>query len=273
MGDFRDKIILGRTGLEVGRLGVAAGYGVPAAALEEAFEHGVNYFYWGSRRTQQMAEAVRHIAQKRREGLVTCVQSYSRLGFWVTRSVEKAMSTLGLDYTDVLLLGWHNSAPAPRIMEAAMKLVESGKVKHIALSSHERTLFPDLLADQRIGIWHIRYNAVHRGAEREVFPALDGLDVTRRPGVVIYTATRWGHLLDPKRMPPGERTPSAADCYRFAMSHPHVDVALSGPSNTEHMREALRALELGPMSEEEIAWMQRVGKHVYGKDKTAALRD
>ena len=34
---------LGRTGLQVGRLGMAAGYGVPAAAVERAFERGVNY--------------------------------------------------------------------------------------------------------------------------------------------------------------------------------------------------------------------------------------
>ena len=38
--------ILGRTGLQVGRMGIAASYGVPAAAVERAFEHGVNYFYW-----------------------------------------------------------------------------------------------------------------------------------------------------------------------------------------------------------------------------------
>ena len=36
--------ILGRTGLKVGRLGVACSYGAPTAAFEEAFEQGVNYF-------------------------------------------------------------------------------------------------------------------------------------------------------------------------------------------------------------------------------------
>ena len=41
---------LGRTGLNVGRLGVAASYGAPAEAFEEAFERGCNYFYIGSGR-------------------------------------------------------------------------------------------------------------------------------------------------------------------------------------------------------------------------------
>ena len=273
MSSFRDKIVLGRTGLEVGRLGVASSYGVPASALEAAFEQGVNYFYWGSRRTDEMGEAIRTLAKKDRQGLVVCVQSYARMGFWLKRSVERALRSLGIDYADVLLLGWYNDHPAPRIMDAATELVAGGKVRHIALSGHRRTLFPSLLDDQRIGLWQVRYNAVHRGAEREVFASLDGLDVGKRPGVITYTTTRWGHLVDPKRTPPGETTPTGSDCYRFAMSHPHVDVVMSGPANAEQMREALRALELGPMSDDELARMRRIGDGIYGKDRTSGVRD
>jgi hypothetical protein len=46
--DFSQPILLGRTGLKVGRLGVAAGYGAPTKAFEEAFDKGCNYFYFGS---------------------------------------------------------------------------------------------------------------------------------------------------------------------------------------------------------------------------------
>ena len=53
--------LLGRTGLKVGRLGVACSYGAPTAAFEEAFEQGVNYFYWGSMRKESMARAIRNI--------------------------------------------------------------------------------------------------------------------------------------------------------------------------------------------------------------------
>lgn len=43
---FETRVKLGRTGLEVSRLGIASGYGVPAGAIEKAFhEHGLNYFY------------------------------------------------------------------------------------------------------------------------------------------------------------------------------------------------------------------------------------
>jgi len=43
--------ILGRSGLKVARIGVTCSYGAPAAAFEETFDQGINYFYWGSRRT------------------------------------------------------------------------------------------------------------------------------------------------------------------------------------------------------------------------------
>jgi aryl-alcohol dehydrogenase-like predicted oxidoreductase len=102
---------------------------------------------------------------------------------------------------------------------------------------------------------------VHPGAEREVFPlvAANG----NRLGVVAFTATSWRQLLNPKRVPPEERVPTATDCYRFVLSNPGVDVCMTGPSNEAHAAEALRAIELGPMSPDELAWMRRVGDFIH----------
>ena len=60
---FRKRTTLGRTGLEVSRLGIGSGYGVPAAAVEKAFhERGVNYLYWSLSRRAGMTEAIRSLA-------------------------------------------------------------------------------------------------------------------------------------------------------------------------------------------------------------------
>jgi aryl-alcohol dehydrogenase-like predicted oxidoreductase len=118
-----------------------------------------------------------------------------------------------------------------------------------------------LASDPRVDSIMLRYSAAHPGAEREVFPSL-GSREERRVGVVAYTATRWGMLLDPKRTPKGEATPRASDCYRFAMSDDHVDVCVTGPKNAEELDEALQAIERGPMSADELAWMKRVGAAV-----------
>jgi hypothetical protein len=40
--DFHETATLGRTGLKVGRLGIASGYGTPPQAIEMAFERGCN---------------------------------------------------------------------------------------------------------------------------------------------------------------------------------------------------------------------------------------
>ena len=57
------------------------------------------------------------------------------------------------------------------------------------------------------------------------------------------------------------------------LSHPDVDVVLCGPANNEHVREACTALAKGPLDEEELAWMRRVGDHDYGRSPVAALAD
>ncbi len=273
MPPFPRRVPLGRSGLSVGKLGLGSSYGAPTAAYREAFERGVNYFYWGTLRRSQMADAIREIAPRQRDDLVLVLQSYSRFGWQVRRTTEKALRALALDHADVLLLGWHNKPPSRRVLEMALSLRERGLLRTIAVSGHKRAMFPTLVDDEAIAIWHVRYNAVHRGAEREVFPSVEGRAAAARPGLVTYTTTRWGHLCDPERTPPGERTPKGTDCYRFALSHPQVDLCLAGPKNAKEMKQALDALDRGPMDDDELAWMRRVGTHIYDADKRARWWD
>jgi len=64
-------------------------------------------------------------------------------------------------------------------------------------------------------------------------------------------------------MPPGEPPLRGADCYRFVLTHPMVDVCITGPKNTEQMREALKALHLGPLSDDEMVRVRRIGDYVH----------
>lgn len=273
MSAFPPRVTLGRSGLSVSKLGLGASFGAPSRTYLEAFDRGVNYFYWGSIRRSMMGDAIREIARDRRDGLVVVLQSYARWGRLLTFFVERGLRQLGLERCEVLLLGWHNSPPSPGVLDAALALRERGLVGCVALSTHHRKLLPSLLDDETYAVWHVRYNAVHRGAEREVFPCLEGREPARRPGLVTYTTTRWGHLCDPKRTPPGEATPTGTDCYRFALSHPRVDLCLAGPNDEDQMKQALAALDGGPMDEGELAWMKRVGDHIYGGDRRSSLLD
>lgn len=258
--DLNDKRIPGRTGLSAGRLGLACSYGAPTEAFEEAFDRGVNYFYWGSMRKSAMARAIRNIIAKgKRDKLILVIQSYSRSAGLMDAFYHLGLKRLGIETADVLLLGWHNQLPSPRILDQAEAMRKKGMFRYLALSGHNRHLFPDLAKDPRFDILHIRYNAAHRGAENEVFSQLD---TGNRPALVTYTATRWGDLMKPGKMPPGEAPLSASDCYRFVLSNPNVDICMTGPGSISQMREALTALDKGPLGLEEMQRVQRIGDYV-----------
>jgi aryl-alcohol dehydrogenase-like predicted oxidoreductase len=255
-----EKVTLGRTGLKVSRLGIASFYGVDAAMVEEAAHRGANYFYWGALRTRNMANGIRKVAKTRREDIVIVMHTNARFGYGLPRLIQKNLTRLGIEYLDILLMGLHNKRPSQKLLDTAFELKEKGLVHWLGVSAHNRLIFREYEKEKLFDIFHVRYNAAHRGAEEEVFALLPELE---RPGIVSFTNTRWGGLLNPKNMPKGERPPGAADCYRFVLSHPDVDVAICGPNSMKQLTEDLDALEQGPMSEEEHARMRRIGDHVH----------
>ena len=257
---FADRI-LGGTGLKVGPLGMAASYGAPAEAFEAAFEKGCNYFYLGGgRRRAGMKQAIRNLCREgQRDRLVVAIQSYARIGYLMEWFFRYNLRSVGLEQADVLILGWHNRQPLAGLVKRARQLKAKGLCRFLAMSGHQRSLFPQMDEEAQFDLFHVRHNAAHRGAEEEVFPHLKKKS---RPGIVSYTATRWGQLLNPKKMPPGESAPPPGDCYRFALSNPSVDVCMCGPRNRSEMQAALPALDLGPLNEEEMARMKRIGDYV-----------
>ena len=108
-----------------------------------------------------------------------------------------------------------------------------------------------------VDVLHVRYNAVHPGAERDIFSKLPAPQV--RPGIVVFTATCWGDLMKPDKVPGGDKVPTASDCYRFNLTNPAVDLCLTGPRSASDLAAALDALDKGPLTPEEMDWMRRVG--------------
>ena len=262
--DFKKKTTLGRTGLQVARLGISSSFGAPAEAFEEAFEQGCNYFTWGTfikGRSSAMGEAIRNIVKKgQRANLVIAVLSYAHSAFLTERFFMRGLRDLGIEYADVLILGYYPRRPSQRVLDGALRLQEQGMTRFIGLTSHNRKVFPLLHQEGLFDVFHIRYNAAHRGAEEETFPYLKGKD---RPGVVSFTATAWKRLLNSKKIPQGEPPPNAVDCYRFVLSNPSVDVCMMGARNLKQMQENLKTLDHGPMTEEELKRMRRIGDYIY----------
>jgi predicted aldo/keto reductase-like oxidoreductase len=260
---FHERTTLGATGISVGRLGIATSYRAPAVAYEEAFEAGCNYFTWGRvlrGGPKEFVHAARTLIQAGHRGeMVLGVISYAHAAFLTETFLRRNLKRLGTDYADVLILGYFSRRPPQRVLDGAQKLKDLGLVRALGITTHTRTLVPKLHREGQLDLYHVRYNAVHRGGEEDLFPHVMG---DSKPGIVSFTATCWGRLLEAKRMPSGVAPPTAPDCYQFALSHPAVDVSLTGPRSPEELKENLSVLDRGPMNEDELGRMRRIGDYV-----------
>jgi len=152
----------------------------------------------------------------------------------------------------------------PQVRDEIDELRADPRVRAIGMSCHDRPFAGRMAAEGVMDTLMIRYNAAHRGAERDIFPQL----AAHRPGVVSYTATRWSYLVRrPGGWPKEGRIPTAGECYRFVLSNPHVDVCMTAPSNLRQLEENLAALRQGPLPEDDMRFMHEFGDYVHGRYK------
>lgn len=145
-------------------------------------------------------------------------------------------------------------------METVMGLKENGLVRHVACSTHDRSLAAGLLKDSPFEFLMIRYNAANRGAEEQIFPFVNAENHV----IVNFTATRWGQLLKrPSDWPADKYRPTAVDCYRFVLSRPEVNICLTGAKNRKELEDNVAALVSGPMAEDELDRVREFGDFVY----------
>ena len=259
--DFTHRT-LRRVGKRVHRMGIACNYGLDADGFAAALDRGANYFFWTPLRAGKITPVLREALRRDRERYVVASgPTLAVTGGNVTRGVESLLKKLHTDYLDGYQLFWVGVTASWRdaTADALAKLKEQGKIRATAVSIHDRPRAAELSLDERLDLLMIRYNAAHPGAERDIFPRF----VVRRPDVAAYTATDWRKLL---KRPSGwaGKVPDAGDCYRFALSSPHVDLVISGPADRAQMEANFAALERGPLSATDDQWLREFGKIVHG---------
>jgi len=252
------KRVLGKTGIEICPVGLAGSFGADADTVERGFhELGVNYFFLTNRMKGAIEGVKRLVKSGHRDRIVVAAGASIPTGGSVRREFEKTAKLLGVETIDVFHLFWvqYHWYVTGKTWPAMRALKEEGKARALAISCHDRKMARSLVDELDLDALMIRYNAAHRGAEREIFETLG----ERRPGVVAYTATRWGKLLKPL----GELGPmTGPECYRFALGHPKVDVVLSGASSFEELKQNVEGASLGPLPEERLAEIKRFGDAV-----------
>jgi predicted aldo/keto reductase-like oxidoreductase len=262
-------------GKPVCRLGLAS-RGYPASAITaddvlHAVNRGVNFLNWpGEADEPGGADAVSDAIASmgtRRESIVVSVQFGARTAADASAELRSILSTLRTDYIDLLTFYYVEKASEWRSLSAPGGALEYGKaayrdgiVRSLGITSHQRALAAEIARSGRIDALMIRYNAAHRGAEREVFPAAETVGIP----VIAYTALRWGALLQPTPDdPPDFRVPPAPAWYRFAMQSPSVAVVLAAPASRAELDEDLSVLYAsGPLPADEYDRLAEHGERV-----------
>ncbi len=258
---------LGNTRIVVSPVGLSASYLPGRKAIHAALEEGVNLFFaFGF--DVQMIRTLRQLTPSRRNEIVLATGAYNYV-WWaqdVRKTFERRLRQLRTDYIDIFLfLGvMKPSEFNEQIREELQKLKDEGKVRAIGLSCHHRTILGDLAKTGSVDALMLRYNAAHRGAERDIFPHL----AAHNPGVISYTATRWTALLRrPRSLARGSRVPTAGECYRFVLSNPNVHTVLTAPRSERELRENIAAIRSGPLNEEDMKFMRDFGDAVHSQKK------
>ncbi|MDX2024650.1 MAG: aldo/keto reductase [Deltaproteobacteria bacterium] len=258
--DFLHKHVpaLGR-GLH--RVGLSAGFGLTEVGVHAAIAAGLQYVFWNPR-ARLLTKVLQNMPSSQRQRLV--LATGPTFGFFpgsVRRHVERCLKVLKTERLDVLQLYWLGKMSAWRagVVDEMVRLKDEGKVGALGVSIHDRVRAGALAKDSPLDVLMIRYNAAHPGAERDIFPHV----ATRGPAVVAYTATAWRRLLKPPSGWNGP-VPTAGDCYRFCLSHPAVDIVLMGPKDEDQLQNNLTAIERGPLSGAELAFMREFGAAVHG---------
>ncbi len=132
------------------------------------------------------------------------------------------MAVLGTDYIDVLTLyyvehaaEWEEITAPGGALRYLQDAKRDGTVRRIGITSHQRTLAAQMAKTGLLDAGMIRYNAAHRGAEREVLPVTQSLGLP----VIAYTALRCGALLLESQqcsapIDPMHETPSTTFCFK-----------------------------------------------------------
>ena len=185
---------LGKTGLKVNRIGLSASYRPGKKTIFKAVDEGLNYFFCFGIDTQMHA-AIRDVLRHDREKFV--IASGGGNLYYTSQNLrkclEKRLKQLKTDYLDIFLyLGVTKEKYfPPYALDELYRLKEEGKVKYIGFSTHERKLAGKMAYEGKLDVMMVRYNAAHRGAEKEIFPFVS----RHGTGIISFTATRWRYLL------------------------------------------------------------------------------
>ena len=278
---------LGRTGLEVTRLGYGAMEvrGGPRgratndaeaeAILTAVLDAGITYIDTSNDYGLSEELIGRFISDRRDEYYLAtkcgCVGPSGGPHDWtranLLRGLEQSLELLRTDYVDVMQLHGASVEESERegVVDTLNEMRGQGKVRHIATSTSVPNL-PTFIGWGSFDLFQIPYSALNRDHEEWISKAAQaGIGTVIRggvqkgePGEGGGQADAWGKFeqakLDELRAEGESRT---AFILRYTLSHPDVHTIIVGTKNPVHLRENLATERRGPLAPDVYAEAKR----------------
>ncbi|MCW2248158.1 hypothetical protein M2352_003792 [Azospirillum fermentarium] len=265
-----DRLPLGLTGMTVSPL--ALGITTPDTVLA-AYDMGINFFfltsdlhwplYQGLR--DGLAELFRSRPSARDEVVVAVVSYLDQPLFNYLQFNEVIDSVPGLERVDVLMAG---AVPSEANLYSRFNSLHGARsARHfggqaLGASFHHRPAALLSINANLLDVHFIRYNTSHPGAVTDIFPYArpdrTGLIFNFKSTMSQVTPEQFRKLgLDGRSW-----LPKTTDYYRFALTVPGMDGVLCSPQSPEQLNGIVEALNAGPLSAEEEAYMRWLSSSV-----------
>jgi hypothetical protein len=240
-----------------------------ARVVPAAFDAGANFFFLTADMHWPLYEPLRRgLADLfargggvRDEVVVGAVSYVTQPEFCLLPFREVVDAVPGLERVDVTIAGGAYAADfAARLPRyRAHREGALAGVRATGASFHDRRAARDAVTGELLDLAFVRYNAEHRGAEEDLFPALP----TPRRALVYAFKTTSGHLDEEARRRVGlaadDWQPELTCRYRFALARPELDGLLCALDEERHVAELDEALARGPLDAEETQYLCDLG--------------
>jgi aryl-alcohol dehydrogenase-like predicted oxidoreductase len=251
-----EYITLGKTGLEISRLGFG---GIPIQRVDAAVtrdlvtamvEKGINYIDTARGYTvseSYLGEALEGVRDK----FILATKSMARDKETMAKDIDISLENLKTDYIDLYQV--HNPnveqlkavAEPGGALEALMEAKEAGKIGHIGLTAHSLEVFELGLSFPWVETIMFPYNIVETQGEELIRKCTE-----QNVGVIAMKPLAGGAIED------------ATLALRFICANPDISVVIPGMFDLKEIEQNLAACEdASPLSEEELEKMQMIRKH------------
>ena len=257
--------VLGRTGLQVTRLGYGTGHRKPMtdsereAILNGVLDSGINFIDTAISYGNSEELIGRYLSHRRDEYFIaTKGNHWTRDG--LLRGLRESLRRLKTDYVDLMQLHNPTAEQCERgeLVEALEEMRRQGKVRWIGVS----TSLPELRTYLKWGVFDVfqlHYSAMGReheawmtrSAQEGIGVIVNGGVALGEPGIGTGSPDRWEIYekasLDELRQEGESRT---AFMLRFTLTHPQAHTIIVGTTSPDHLRENVEAVLRGPLPDD-----------------------